>query len=114
MSTNVVNVRRAQGGYVYIGRGSKWGNPFVLGKDGTRGMVIAKYRAWILQQEGLLSELHELAGKSLGCYCKPLACHGDVLVELIEKGAHQPQAKRLAPVPIKRKHYLRGASRPKR
>lgn len=71
---------------VYIGRGSKWGNPFVLGKDGNRFQVINKYREWIKTQQHLLNDLHELKGKKLGCHCKPMACHGDVLVSLIEEG----------------------------
>jgi len=83
--TRVVNVRREEFD-VYIGRGSKWGNRFVMGRDGSREEVIAKYREWILKNDGLLSCLGELKGKVLGCYCKPLACHGDVLVELVEGG----------------------------
>ena len=69
----------------YIGRGSKWGNPFVIGTDGNREQVISKYKQWITQGNGkyLLSDLHELQGKTLGCFCKPQACHGDVLVELL-------------------------------
>ena len=70
---------------VYIGRGSKWGNPFVIGKDGTREEVIEKYRAWVVQQKDLMASLQELYGKVLVCYCKPLPCHGDVLVDLLEK-----------------------------
>ena len=70
---------------VYIGRPSKWGNPFEVGKDGTRSEVIEKYRKWILTQPELLSHLDELKGKVLGCWCSPLPCHGDVLVELIDK-----------------------------
>ena len=70
---------------VYIGRPSKWGNPFVLGKDGTREEVVDKYRAWILQQPKLLADLWELRGKTLGCWCHPQACHGDVLAELVNK-----------------------------
>lgn len=70
---------------VYIGRGSKWGNPFVIDVDGTREEVIAKYKAWILQQPDLLNDLHELEGKTLGCFCKPKDCHGDILVELINE-----------------------------
>lgn len=71
----------------YIGRGSKWGNPFVIGTDGNREQVISKYRHWITQGNGkhLLNDLHELQGKTLGCFCKPQACHGDVLVELLNK-----------------------------
>lgn len=68
---------------VYIGRPSKWGNPFSIGKDGTREEVIAKYKIYILQKPALLKDLHELKGKILGCWCKPLECHGDVLIELL-------------------------------
>lgn len=83
MATKVVNCRK-ESYDVYIGRPSKWGNPFVIGKDGWRDEVIAKYKAWILCQPELLSQLHELKGKVLGCYCKPKACHGDVLAELAD------------------------------
>jgi hypothetical protein len=68
---------------VYIGRGSEWGNPFVIGRDGDRAAVIAKYRAWFLQRvtedEGFRRRLRQLEGKTLVCYCAPAACHGDVL-----------------------------------
>jgi len=70
---------------VFIGRPSKWGNPFVIGRDGTREEVIEKYRAYILKKPELLACLVELKGKTLGCFCKPLPCHGDVLVELIKE-----------------------------
>jgi hypothetical protein len=70
---------------VYIGRPSKWGNPFVIGKDGSREDVVIKYKEWILTQPDLLNDLKELKGKVLGCWCSPQACHGDVLVELSEK-----------------------------
>lgn len=67
---------------VYIGRGSKWGNPFVIDKDGSRSDVIAKYEEYILGKPELLAQLHELKGKDLVCYCAPQACHGDILVRL--------------------------------
>lgn len=71
-------------GTVYIGRPSKWGNPFVIGKDGTRAEVIAKYRAWLAARPALVSAAkRELAGKDLLCYCAPAACHGDVLIEAV-------------------------------
>lgn len=73
---------------VYIGRGSKWGNPFVIGKDGDRDEVIRKYRAYLWEQikEGNITykELINLNGKVLGCYCKPKACHGDVIRSAVE------------------------------
>jgi hypothetical protein len=66
---------------VHIGRPSKWGNPFVIGRDGSRDEVIAKYREWILGQPRLLSDLHELRGRDLVCFCAPQACHGHVLAD---------------------------------
>ena len=67
---------------VYIGRPSKWGNPFVIGKDGTREDVVSKYKEWV-QEQAL--DFKELKGKTLGCWCSPHACHGDVLVEFANK-----------------------------
>jgi hypothetical protein len=75
-------VRKTAEHDVYIGRPSKWGNPFVIGRDGSRDEVIAKYRTWIMQQPQLLAALPELRGKTLACWCSPLACHGDVLAQL--------------------------------
>jgi hypothetical protein len=82
--TTVVNIRQEKAD-VYIGRPSLWGNPFVIGRDGTRDEVIAKYRSYLVNHPFLLNCVSELKGKKLGCYCKPLACHGDVLIEMIEK-----------------------------
>lgn len=70
---------------VYVGRPSRFGNPYVIGRDGTREEVIAKYRAWIQTQSALLAKLPELKGKRLGCWCKPLLCHGEVLAEMADK-----------------------------
>ena len=80
----VVNLRKEKYD-VYIGRGSKWGNKFVIGRGGDRAEVITKYREWILDNKELLNSLHELKGKVLGCFCKPSACHGDVLAELVNE-----------------------------
>jgi hypothetical protein len=66
----------------YIGRPGKWGNPFVIGKDGDRAAVIAQYEAWLIRQPALMAALPDLRGKILGCWCAPAACHGDVLVRL--------------------------------
>jgi len=67
---------------VYIGRPSKWGNPFEIGRHGTRDEVCKKYRTYILGETDLLSSLPELKGKVLGCWCAPQRCHGDILMEL--------------------------------
>jgi len=68
--------------HVYIGRPSKWGNPFVIERDGDRAQVIALYERWLLENEALMAALGELRGLVLGCWCAPYACHGDVLVRL--------------------------------
>jgi hypothetical protein len=67
---------------VYIGRPSQWGNPFVMGQDGDRAAVVAKYREWVLTQPLLMDQISTLRGKTLACWCAPHACHGDVLAEL--------------------------------
>lgn len=81
----VLNKRDVNGSIdMYIGRGSPWGNPYVIGKDGNRTEVIARYRKYAVM---MLSEnphwLNRLRGKDLVCFCAPLACHGDVLLEMI-------------------------------
>lgn len=89
--TRVANLYREKYD-VYIGRAnsrlglaeSKWHNPYYIGIDGTREEVIEKYRNYVLGNPYLMGCLHELKDKTLGCYCKPKACHGDVLVDLIE------------------------------
>ena len=67
----------------YVGRPSKWGNPFVVGRDGTRDEVVEKFRAWIVAQSHLMADLGELKGKDLVCWCSPAKCHADVLIELV-------------------------------
>ncbi len=74
-------------GAVYIGRGrgSPWGNPFAIGRDGTRAEVIAKYDAWIATQPQTLARLPELWGRDLVCFCSPLPCHGETLRRLANR-----------------------------
>jgi hypothetical protein len=91
--TKVVN-RHFQEYDKYIGRGSKWGNPFshqdgtkALYKVATREEAIEKYDKWLDTQPELLAALEELRGQRLGCYCAPRPCHGDVLVRRLEKNA---------------------------
>jgi hypothetical protein len=88
--TRVVNLKQEPYD-VYIGRenpyygltASIWQNPFKIGKDGNRKQVIEKYKEYLLNSPDLMIQLPELKGKKLGCYCKPLSCHGDILVELV-------------------------------
>ena len=79
---NVVHCKRSEYD-VYIGRPGPWGNPFTIGKDGTREEVVEKYAEWVLTQPDLLAKIKiELKGKVLGCFCAPKLCHGDIIVEL--------------------------------
>lgn len=84
MKTTVVNTR-VERCDVYIGRGSPWGNPYHINRDGTREEVIAKFSEYIVTRPDLMARLGELRGKRLGCYCAPQACHGDVLAELADR-----------------------------
>lgn len=68
---------------VYIGRPSKWGNPYVVGKDGVRGECVGMYDAWMHFGNPLYEQAkRELKGKDLVCFCAPHACHGDVLLRI--------------------------------
>ena len=93
----IVRIRRRadgtliQGCDIYIGRAcfqggwnlpqSKWHNPFTVYKYGRQGSL-SEYRRYIQGRPDLLNALDELTGKTLGCWCHPEPCHGDVLVEL--------------------------------
>ena len=74
---------------LYVGRPTKWGNPYVIGRDGTRAEVIAKYKDFltdlIYTSDLFMADLHELRGRDLVCWCAPKACHADVLLELANR-----------------------------
>jgi len=95
--TVVVNVMKDDYD-VYIGRYNKW-----KGLEGSmfrnrewmknnsmeeRMRSIEVYRVWFyeeIKKEWFRKEVEKLRGKVLGCWCKPLPCHGDVIVEYLEK-----------------------------
>jgi hypothetical protein len=87
MTTRVVNKENDKYD-VYIGRGSPFGNPFSVYIHG-REECIAKYRDYFYDRLGwnpvFKRAVEKLRGKTLGCFCKPKACHGDVIVEYLEK-----------------------------
>lgn len=73
---------------LYIGRPSKWGNPFAVGKDGTRKEVLELYKEHVIKN--MLDDLPELEGLRIACWCKKPStpnkgCHGDILVELFKR-----------------------------
>ncbi|WP_416067713.1 DUF4326 domain-containing protein [Rhizobium sp. ZK1] len=69
----------------YIGRPDIFGNPFAIGRDGTRAEVITKYAGWASTQPHIVAALPELAGKNHVCWCEPLPCHGKVLLEMVRR-----------------------------
>ena len=82
MKTRVVHINKEPWD-VRIDRSTIWGNPFILGRDGTRAEVIEKYRQLVLSKPRFVEQIRkELKGKVLACWCKPKACHGDVLAEI--------------------------------
>lgn len=71
------------GKYVYVGRGSKWGNPFKLVEDGDRATVCRCYeKHYVPNKPSILGDVASLAGKVLGCYCSPEQCHADTLAAI--------------------------------
>lgn len=70
----------------YIGRGSLFGNPFIIGKDGDRDEVCNSYRDYYLPHKpSIFGTLHSLKGAVLVCHCYPERCHGESIMDLIEK-----------------------------
>ena len=91
MPTRIVNLNKEPYD-IYIGRGSKWGCPYTIIKDrptlakeivDSKEKALSKYKEYVLNSPELMGSLDELDGKTLGCFCKPEPCHGDVLLELI-------------------------------
>lgn len=104
-SPSVLN-KRTDGvppGAVYVGRPTKWGNPFshLPSKTATyvvetREEAVIRYREWLLEQPELLSQLSELEGKDLVCWCAPLPCHAVVLVDMANR-THRKEGNRMKP-----------------
>jgi Domain of unknown function (DUF4326) len=95
---------RQDSNHVYIGRnmsfyvdgafGSKWANPFKVKKPGKtykKGNYysledsLRLYEDHIRDSPDLMEALPELRGKTLGCWCKPNNCHGDILIKLVNE-----------------------------
>ncbi|MFP3645167.1 DUF4326 domain-containing protein [Paraburkholderia sp. SIMBA_054] len=85
--------------YVYIGRPSPLGNPFPIEDGRTREQAIQQYEQWLYQQleagePAVVAELERIAGLvmddtaqpvCLECFCSPKACHGDIIIQVIQK-----------------------------
>lgn len=67
----------------YIGRPGPFGNPFAIAHNKTRNMVIFDFEQHARQNKELLQLIYDLPENAvLGCWCKPLSCHGDVIIKL--------------------------------
>lgn len=75
---------------LFIGRPSIYGNPFKIGRDGSREVVIQKYKAYfwkrLNEDAHFLSAVRALEGKRLKCFCTPKPCHGDVIIAWFRAG----------------------------
>ena len=90
------NVYIGRAGVVFIKKGDKnerfprkasiWANPFKIGKGYTRETCLIAYEHYIrkkIEEDMVTYNLNKLRGKTLGCWCHPEPCHGDVLVRLL-------------------------------
>lgn len=119
----VVNVRdhdwKVDSNFIYVGRanayygfeGSKFGNPYRSGRDGTLEEVLEKYRQhlWRMIQadrENMIRELAGMAGRTLGCWCAPKGCHANVLAKAIKWATKEWHKSIMArPAEVNDEHY---------
>ncbi len=77
---------------VYIGRGSIFGNPYVIGVDGSKEQVIARYKEWfkfLLRDRIFKESVLKLKDKCLGCFCNDYEpCHGDVIIQYLDDNSN--------------------------
>jgi hypothetical protein len=78
---------------VYIGRPSKFGNPFPLPPKATEEERIecaVKFEEWFRKQPDLIKFAKEtLKGKTLGCWCAPKLCHGDIIIKIMNESTEE-------------------------
>ena len=85
---NHVYIGRNMSVYVPGANASKWQNPFSVKKYG-RDECLRLYEEYIKSNKELMDQINELKGKTLGCWCHPESCHGDILLNLISSNTHQ-------------------------
>jgi hypothetical protein len=79
-------VHKKRGPYdVYVGRPTKWGNPYHLNCEGSRDNVCDRHEAHVSGNPELVAQLHELKGKVLACWCSPKRCHAHTLAALANR-----------------------------
>ncbi len=105
----IANAHDYHGPGVYVGRhhprfpqGSPLSNPYHVGKDGSRGLALAKYHAWLRQQwraggpakdELLrLADAYRQSGElTLVCWCAPAACHAEIVAQVVHELAAEAE-----------------------
>lgn len=74
---------------ILIDRTTPFGNPFVIGKDGDRAEVLAKFEAYFEQRlqddPAFWYAVQRLIGHELACHCKPMDCHGDIIAAYLRR-----------------------------
>jgi len=93
--TKVVNLKNDSYDML-VDRTTPFGNPFIIGPDGDRDDVISKFRVyWYAPEQYNLRAFARvlLSGKRIGCWCKPQACHGDIIAEYLNMEEHTTSTK---------------------
>jgi len=95
MKTRIVHIK-TQPYDICIGRPSTWGNPYSHKRGtkaeflvGSRKEAVEKYENYLINNPELMNSILELKGKTLGCWCKPKSCHGDILVKWAESNGNE-------------------------
>jgi len=87
--TKLVNLRTYnKEDYVLIDRTTIFGNPYRIGTHGNRDNVVTRYKRYFynrIKDPLFRKDVESLKGKVLACWCSPLSCHGDVIIEYLEK-----------------------------
>lgn len=87
MTVTVIHIRdqkKTDPKYIFGGRPGQLGNPFIIGRDGTRDEVCDKYAAWAQTQPKVMAAIAKIKPDTvLGCFCKPLRCHCDWIAEQV-------------------------------
>lgn len=97
--TRVVNIKTNQHFDVYIGRAGQghdgyFGNPFGRDLTASRDIILELYRTYFYERlktdNVFAGRVEALRGKVLGCFCKPLPCHGDIIAEYVNSLEIEP------------------------
>lgn len=95
---------------VYVGRGSRWGNPYRIVTPADAAKAVEAYRKWLLFTPSTLFAfrdppkvteiIRDLRGKNLACWCaEGQPCHADILLKIANvpvcQGAALPPSPRI-------------------